>query len=333
MRGWLIAGVTEVVVSAALFSGCAAYKHINVTSDPAGMNIVKGGIDVGVTPLELRVRAGDLFCTSGYWDFFLEAYDFAGQYSPQRRHIDPCIIANGSLVSFTMLDSDASGMRRRSEARSLDEETVIQASSGSAWAVGGGIAVTAAHVVEGRSHLTLIRADGQRVNAAVMTIDHLNDIAVLAFPVDFLETSLHLLTESAALGETVFTIGFPLPDIMGFSPKYTSGEISSLTGFRDDPRLYQISVPVQSGNSGGPLLNSKGEVIGMVISKLNAAALLHWTGDLPQNVNYAIKSAYIRPLMALNDAETSADMVGAETGDLSEIIEKVSAAILYVLAE
>ena len=65
----------------------------------------------------------------------------------------------------------------------------------------------------------------------------------------------------------------------------------------DDPRMYQVSVPLQSGNSGGALVNSMGEVVGVTTSKLNAVAMLNWKGELPENVNYAIKSAYVKALI------------------------------------
>lgn len=84
---------------------------------------------------------------------------------------------------------------------------------------------------------------------------------------------------------------------MGSSPKYTAGEVSSSSGIADDPRLLQISIPVQAGNSGGPVVNDKGEVVGIVSSKLSAAKILSKTGDLPQNVNYAVKARYIEGLI------------------------------------
>ena len=92
------------------------------------------------------------------------------------------------------------------------------------------------------------------------------------------------------------TIGFPNVEIQGFSPKVTKGEISSLNGIGDDPRAWQISVPVQPGNSGGALLDEYGSVIGVVVSKLGLKAA-QVTGDIPQNVNYAVKSTYALALL------------------------------------
>ena len=88
------------------------------------------------------------------------------------------------------------------------------------------------------------------------------------------------------------------PAVQGtsFPPKVTRGEISSLNGIGDDPRSWQISVPVQPGNSGGPLLDENGNLVGVVVSKLGLKAATI-TGDLPQNVNYAVKGAYALALL------------------------------------
>ena len=78
--------------------------------------------------------------------------------------------------------------------------------------------------------------------------------------------------------------------------KVTKGEVSSLNGIGDDPRLWQIGAPVQPGNSGGPLLDEYGNLIGIVVSKLGIKAAKA-TGDIPQNVNYAVKSTYALALL------------------------------------
>ena len=91
--------------------------------------------------------------------------------------------------------------------------------------------------------------------------------------------------------------GYPLLSTLGSAPKVTSGEISATQGMANDPTLYQISTPVQAGNSGGPLFNMNGEVVGMVVSKLRAEVMLKSAGDLTQNVNYAVKTRYIEALL------------------------------------
>ena len=80
--------------------------------------------------------------------------------------------------------------------------------------------------------------------------------------------------DDVKLGAAVSTLGFPNPEIQGREPKFTRGEINSLAGIKDDVSYFQISAPVQPGNSGGPLLDGSGEVIGMVLSRLNDLTLL-----------------------------------------------------------
>ena len=89
------------------------------------------------------------------------------------------------------------------------------------------------------------------------------------------------------------TVGFPNIGLQGFAPKLTKGEISSLSGVQDDPREFQISVPVQPGNSGGALVDERGKVVGIVSAKLDASAALAASGALPENVNYAVKSSLL----------------------------------------
>ncbi len=93
----------------------------------------------------------------------------------------------------------------------------------------------------------------------------------------------------ANLGATIFTIGFPRPSLQGFSPKVTKGVISGLNGIKDDISQYQIDAAVQPGNSGGPLADENGNIVGVIVGKLNDSYLIKNHGSIAQNVNYAIK--------------------------------------------
>jgi len=95
------------------------------------------------------------------------------------------------------------------------------------------------------------------------------------------------------LGDTVATVGFPNIGLQGFAPRLTRGDISSLTGAQDDPRQFQISVPVQPGNSGGALVDARGNAVGVVVGKLSQGAALRTSGTLAENVNYAVKSSFL----------------------------------------
>jgi len=142
-----------------------------------------------------------------------------------------------------------------------------------------------------------------------------------------------MATKPARVGEKVFTIGYPHPTLMGAEPKLTDGIINSLTGVGNDPRTFQISVPVQAGNSGGPLLNMKGEVVGIVTAKLSAAEVFKWTGDLSQNVNYAVKAPYLSVL--LSSTPDAADIQKLPSGktDLPTLVSRIEPSVMIVIAE
>lgn len=123
--------------------------------------------------------------------------------------------------------------------------------------------------------------------------DPLNDLALLKTSTAPPEVAAFRSGVQARLGESVIVIGYPLSGLLGSSPQVTTGNVSSLIGLGDDTRALQFTAPVQSGNSGGPLLDADGAVIGMVCAKLNAAWVQQLTGDIPQNVNFAIKSALV----------------------------------------
>jgi S1-C subfamily serine protease len=165
------------------------------------------------------------------------------------------------------------------------------AHSGTAWPIGRRWAITNNHVIGKHEDITLVLTDGRRLKAKLLERDAKNDLALLGVDRSAkLPPALHLAAGETGAGSDVFTIGYPHINVIGRSPKVTKGIVSSTLGIRDEQRFYQISVPVQSGNSGGPLFDMSGRVVGVVTAKLNAMAVLRRSGDLPQNVNYAIKS-------------------------------------------
>jgi S1-C subfamily serine protease len=219
--------------------------------------------------------------------------------------------------------------------RKPSESTKTTGKSGTAWPVSYGFVVTNNHVVSGSKTLTLIRSDGTRINARAVGRDEDNDLALLT--VDdprTLPPPLPLRASSANLGSAVFTIGFPHPDLMGHSPKVTEGIASAQTGLHDDDRYYQISVPVQAGNSGGPLIDMEGRVIGVVTGKLNALAVFQQSGSLPENVNYAIKSKLITDLLSNTTGSEKPRGSMQPTGTtLAELTAEIKDSVMMVLAQ
>lgn len=102
---------------------------------------------------------------------------------------------------------------------------------------------------------------------------------------------------TARIGEELYTVGFPLGDLLGSGHKVATGVLSAAAGLEDDPRMFQLTVPTQPGNSGGPVLNQKGEVVGVLASTLSVEYLYKKQGHIPQNVNFAIKSDYLSMLL------------------------------------
>ncbi|HEX7518157.1 MAG TPA: tetratricopeptide repeat-containing serine protease family protein [Chthoniobacterales bacterium] len=154
-----------------------------------------------------------------------------------------------------------------------------------------GYLITNKHVLGDGVQVRLVTAAGL-ISARVVTVDAANDLALLKAEGKF--APLPVATSRAVkLGGTVATVGFPNIGLQGFAPKFARGEIGSLSGPQDDPRYFQISVPVQPGNSGGALVDERGNVVGVVSAKLSAKAALSSSGALPENVNYAVKSSFL----------------------------------------
>ena len=132
-----------------------------------------------------------------------------------------------------------------------------------------------------------------------MARDTTNDLALLK--TSGMSASVAGLRISVRLGEPVAAFGFPLAALLSSAGNFTRGDVTALSGLGDDTRFFQISVPVQPGNSGGPLLDARGNLIGIVTGKLNALKVMEATGgDLPQNVNFAIKAPVLTNFLEAN---------------------------------
>jgi S1-C subfamily serine protease len=186
------------------------------------------------------------------------------------------------------------------------------------------------HVVKAATKIRLVTSTGT-VDAKVVQVDAANDLALLKAVGKFSPLPI-AASRSAHLGGTVATIGFPDPSLQGFSPKLAKGEIASLSGAGDDPRYFQISVPVQPGNSGGALVDERGNVIGIVSAKLDASTALAMSGSLPENVNYAVKSSLLLSFLE-STPEVSAKLKEPNTKDepFGDVVKSAKDAAVLVL--
>jgi serine protease Do len=155
-----------------------------------------------------------------------------------------------------------------------------------------GYLISASHVTEGCDAVRVLFKKGEFLDARVVREEPQLDLVFLKVDIPT-PSYLSVTNRTSSLGDDVYTIGYPTPQIMGFNQKFTKGSISALTGIYDSSFRYQISVPIQPGNSGGPVIcEETGEVIGIVVSFLNDEAVEF----IPQNVNYALKSGFIKPI-------------------------------------
>jgi S1-C subfamily serine protease len=157
--------------------------------------------------------------------------------------------------------------------------------------------VTNQHVVEGCSRLR-VRTDDATIAATVAASTKRSDLALFSLSQGVGVPAA--VRTSALLGEEVTVAGYPLSGLLSSDIIVTSGQVNSLAGVGNDPTLLQISAPVQPGNSGGPVIDKSGEVVGVVVSKLNAERIARVTGDIAQNVNFAIKAEVLRLFLDAN---------------------------------
>jgi TPR repeat protein len=178
-------------------------------------------------------------------------------------------------------------------------------SSGTAFAVAPGLLITNHHVIEGCGAIEVIASDGRRPATVVDSVQQI-DLALLQ--VYGLRGGVAALrTEGAAqLGEPATVFGFPLAGALSSTGNFTTGVVSSLRGLRDAAGEIQITAPVQPGNSGGPVLDRAGAVIGVVQSKLDAVRAVRSTGDIPQNVNFAVSLDVLTDFLAKNSVSFTA---------------------------
>jgi S1-C subfamily serine protease len=163
--------------------------------------------------------------------------------------------------------------------------------------------------------------------ANVIKSDKQNDISIIKIISSdfkpFSKLPFKFKTNISDVGSNVFALGYPLLNLMGNEIKFTDGKISSKTGIRGDITSYQISVPIQPGNSGGPLFDFDGNLIGITSSGINRKL------DITENVNYAIKSSYLKNLIDVLDYKLS--LPNDESISNTTLTEKIKIITDYVV--
>ena len=189
-----------------------------------------------------------------------------------------------------------------------------------------GYLATNYHVIKDAKTIEIVY-NGKPFKAKVEVSDEQNDLAILKIDdnsfVPLTTINYNFKTESSEVGTSVFALGFPMTQIMGEEIKFTDGKINAKSGYKGEISTYQISVPIQPGNSGGPLFDNDGNLLGITSSGLDKS--------LTDNVNYAIKTKYLNLLIEeINDKIELPKTVLSKTTLLTEKIKSLSNYVVYI---
>jgi S1-C subfamily serine protease len=202
---------------------------------------------------------------------------------------------------------------------SKSAKTVDQTGSGFVISTSGHV-VTNYHVINGcvgDIHGNL--SGEQPIVLRLVSGDETNDLALLQGAGSSFKDVASIREKAIHPGDAVTAIGYPYHGLLTSDFTVTTGIVSSLSGVMNDTRYLQISAAVQPGNSGGPLLDSDGNVVGVVAAKLNALKIARATGNIPENINFAIKTGTLRDFLdnSVVSYQTSAAKSDLKTADIA----------------
>lgn len=236
-------------------------------------------------------------------DFYNKKYD--PLFESENFNVEELNNFIGSKSGSRMQNSEISGLAyskcmnagfrfcRASSIQSINSKNATLL-SGSGFIVSeSGYILTNHHVVKSCKEI-IIQPAG--IVAKLVAKDSSYDLALLKVDKRY-EDYATFKVGTAVLGEEVVTAGFPYKNLLSSSIKISTGIISSLAGVKNDMKVVQITAPIQPGNSGGPLIDASGHVVGVIVSKLNSKLVLKYLNDIPQNINFAIKAKYIKQFL------------------------------------
>jgi S1-C subfamily serine protease len=208
-------------------------------------------------------------------------------------------------------------------ASGLTAGQAAEVATGSGIFIGPGEVLTNAHVVADCRSIKLTFFNGGPEAATLVARDEQNDLAVVRTRRKHDAASIAAFREAPPLrtGDSVVALGYPLAGVLASGANLTVGNVSALAGVGDDSRYIQMSAPVQPGNSGGPLVDTSGHVVGIVSAKLDAVRVARAIGDIPQNVNFALKAQVARTFLdsQLISYKTEASNAHLSAADVGEI--------------
>ena len=279
------------------------------------------GLDMIDNPyFDMRQASEALGQIQGALEAYRKAIDIGGYDSVNASAIEA---AKERLSDLQPLRAKLQAVAESSKTPAVESSSLTQGTG--FFVTDRGHILTNGHVV---SECRIIRTtEGQP--ARLIDLDKGADLALLktsatrAFPAT-LRTGRPL-----RIGDDVVAFGYPLKGLLSSGGNVSAGIISAISGVSDDPRFLQISAPVQPGNSGGPLFDSSGNVIGVVVAKLDAVKIAKMTGDIPQNVNFAVQGAELIRFLEANlvPYRKKPSMTRLSAADIASIAKEISVAI------
>jgi S1-C subfamily serine protease len=207
--------------------------------------------------------------------------------------------------------------------------TAISSNGTGFFVTADGFAVTNEHVVRGNRALFAL-VGGKELPIQVIDRDEANDLALIR--VETASRPIPIAVGDPEKGDDITALGYPVAGALGTELKATFGRVNALSGPRNDSRLLQVDTPLQPGNSGGPILNNRGEAVGVVIATFSTARAVRVTGGaLPQNVNYAMKSAYLVPLLERNIAGKWRRGGGTRFASAAELVRQREPSVVLII--
>lgn len=206
------------------------------------------------------------------------------------------------------------------------------ASSGTGFFItSNGHILTNQHVVKGCSKVDLRQPGGVTYSGRIMATDEQTDLAVIA--TNMKPPAVASLRSDVRLGENISVFGFPLGDSLSTTGNFTVGYVTSLAGMRDDSSKIQISAPIQPGNSGGPVFDNRGNVVGIIVATATTAIMANATGVMPQNINFAIKTAIAVAFLNSNGVLPDAQIESKNFQDTAELAEKAKERTVKIICQ
>lgn len=342
-----IKAIIFIITLSSLIAGCASNPFarqvtLTVTSAPSGADIYDQytGTYHGKTPVTLTYNNPPRDANGCYTLNGLTAWFSNNNFKKTTNNIGTCFKSNGVLHITQDNETPQTNtpnkppikepaplpnIIEKNEANKTHRKLIA---SGTCFFVSkDGHLVTNQHVIDEGKYFEVQLNDGSNAKAKLVKNSTKNDLAILKL--ENVKTPFYLSLEysrNVSLGDEVFTIGFPLTTSLGKEPKFTDGSISAKSGLDDDQTTFQMTVPIQSGNSGGPLVNNEGRAIGIVTSSASASAFMKKYGRLPQNINWAVKADYAIPLL------DEAPITQPKTPSRKEAIKKTEKAVCRIFS-